>query len=177
MALFTAIQRAGALYPYYDYAHGYGMPQADAMLQPSAGQRPSLGPTVSFVASDSVVSVFIRPEAAPPVVARALPLYLDSVATAADAPARVGALGREEARPSTASEGVGASGLPASAAPVLPAAGYFFWHVADAHGVLHRYEVLEVRQRAILRIPRRTLRPGDVIRVFYLGATHSYPIL
>ncbi|UOG76987.1 S8 family serine peptidase [Hymenobacter tibetensis] len=177
MALFTAIQQAGALYPYYDYAHGYGMPQADAVLQPSAGQRPGLAPTVSFVASDSVVSVFIRPEAAPPVVARALPLYLDSVATAANAPGRVGALGREEARPPTALEGVGASGPPASAAPVLPAAGYFFWHVADSHGVLHRYEVLEVSQRAILRIPRRSLRPGDVIRVFYLGATHSYPIL
>jgi hypothetical protein len=180
MALFKQVQTAGALYPYYDYAHGYGMPQAEAVLQTSAGQRPTPAPTVSFVASDSVLAVFIRPEAERPVMAQKLPLYVDSAATqvdAATAPARVAPLGREDARPPTSETGTVTLAPPASAKPaLLPAAGYFYWHVADAQGVLRRYEVLEVSQRAMLRIPRRTLHPGDVVRVFYLGAIHSYPI-
>lgn len=42
MELFRAIERSGTLYPYFDYAHGFGVPQADkiladapAMAQPS----------------------------------------------------------------------------------------------------------------------------------------------
>lgn len=33
MELFTEIQRAGDLYPYFDYAHGYGVPRADYFLE------------------------------------------------------------------------------------------------------------------------------------------------
>jgi subtilisin family serine protease len=31
-SLFTAIEKSGNLYPYYDYAHGYGIPQAGYFL-------------------------------------------------------------------------------------------------------------------------------------------------
>jgi len=181
MALFQQLQAAASLYPYYDYAHGYGIPQAETLLR---NVRQSVAPMparmVDFVLEDSVLAILIRPEAARPAVVQALPLYVDSVATldpAADAPARVAPLGREETRPTES--GSQASGTPAPAvagrAP-LPAAGYLYWHVADARGVLRRYEVVEVSQRAILQIPRRTLHPGDVVRVFYQGTTHSYPI-
>jgi serine protease AprX len=179
MALFQQIQESASLYPYYDYAHGYGIPQAEALLRNS---RPTAPPaqeaaTVSFVAQDSVLAVFIRPETARQVLIRQLPLYIDSIGVVDKVPNRVAPLGKEEARPTSTSE---APGGPLAAAVVqplaLPAAGYLYWHVADAKGVLRRYEVLEVSQRAILRIPRRTLQPGDVVRIFYQGVTHSYPI-
>lgn len=34
MQVFQAIERSGNLYPYYDYAHGYGTPQAGAFIDP-----------------------------------------------------------------------------------------------------------------------------------------------
>ncbi|MDF7811353.1 S8 family serine peptidase [Hymenobacter sp. YC55] len=178
MALFTEIEQSASLYPYYDYAHGYGIPQAAVVLRNSSGQRaPEQTPKVSFVPQDSALAVIIRPEADRPVVVQRLPLYADSANNKADsAPARVAPLGREDARPTQAEgQSPAATSTPAAPGfPPLPAAGYLYWHVADAKGVLRRYEVMEVSQRAILRIPRRTLRPGDVVRVFYQGTTHSY---
>lgn len=181
MALFQQIQESASLYPYYDYAHGYGVPQAAVLLRnarPAASAAPAPA-TVSFVAQDSVLAVFIRPEIARQVLTRQLPLYADSVGSSDEAPNRVAPLGKEEARPTpSASSEAPADALPGAVVPssALPAAGYLYWHVAAANGVLRRYEVLEVSQRAILRIPRRTLQPGDVVRVFYQGITHSYPI-
>ncbi len=35
MQLFEAIEKSGTLFPYYDYAHGYGTPQASAFIEPS----------------------------------------------------------------------------------------------------------------------------------------------
>jgi hypothetical protein len=182
MALFTEIEQSANLYPYYDYAHGYGIPQAAVVLRNSAGQRApeQTPPTISFVAQDSALAVVIRPEAERPSVVRQLPLYADSLNSklADKAPARVAPLGREDARPTPPqSQSPAMTSIPATPGfPPLPAAGYLYWHVADAKGVLRRYEVMEVSQRAVLRIPRRTLRPGDVVRVFYQGTTHSYPV-
>jgi subtilisin family serine protease len=169
MQLFAQLQQSATLYPYYDYAHGYGLPAASRLLRPAAGGAASPPPTIDFVVQDSLLGVNIRPAALQP-----LPFYADSLSPQPDDSRRVPAVGREEPRP---------AGPAQSAAPretglvALPAASYLYWHVADAHGVLRRYEVVEVSQRAILRIPRRTLQPGDVVRVFYLGTTHSYPVL
>lgn len=172
MQLFDKIQQSASLYPYYDYAHGYGLPQASFFLAKSPSQQL---PKLDFVVEDSILAVNIRPEASRPVV-RTLPFYADSAASFPDAK-RVPRVGREEPRPATKGKGQSMSTIPDPGPPALPAAGYLYWHVADARGVLRRYEVVEVSQRAILRIPRRTLRPGDVVRVFYLGSTHSYPVL
>ncbi|WP_169515057.1 S8 family serine peptidase [Hymenobacter norwichensis] len=178
MALFQQIQESASLYPYYDYAHGYGIPQAEALLRQTqqASKQPQAA-TVNFVAQDSVLAVFIRPEIAQMVLTQQLPLYTDSIGGSDEVPSRVAPLGKEEARPASSLEAPSET-TPAVVArpPALPAASYLYWHVADAKGVLRRYEVLEVSQRAILRIPRRTLLPGDVVRVFYQGITHSYPI-
>jgi hypothetical protein len=179
MALFQQIQESASLYPYYDYAHGYGVPQAAVLLRNAqqAASPTQQTATVRFVAQDSVLAVFIQPETARQVLTRQLPLYADSIGGLDEVPNRVAPLGKEEARPASSSEAPGEA-TPAVVArpPALPAAGYLYWHVADAKGVLRRYEVLEVSQRAILRIPRRTLLSGDVVRVFYQGITHSYPI-
>ncbi|MBC6698736.1 S8 family serine peptidase [Hymenobacter puniceus] len=170
MQLFGLLQQSATLYPYYDYAHGYGLPQASRLLHLAArgGAAAGPSPTIDFVVQDSLLAVNIRTEALKP-----LPFYSDSLSTLPD-PKRVSAVGREESRPAGSTQSVvgGVSG-----AMGLPASGYLYWHIADARGVLRRYEVVEVSQRAILRIPRRTLQSGDVVRVFYLGATHSYPVL
>ena len=164
MQLFARLQMAGDLYPYYDYAHGYGRPRAAAVLRPGAAPAPA--PTFDFVPNDSAVAVVIR-RAAAVVPAHTLPLYADSARAAAPADDRaVPAVGRETALPAPDP----ADDLPPDSAP--PA--YLYWHVADARGVLRSYEVLAVRQRAVLTVPRRQLQPGDTLRVHYRGFTQSY---
>ena len=175
MQLFRQLQESASLYPYYDYAHGYGLPQAARLLAPGKATPPAPAPTVDFVVVDTLLAVNIRPAAALLAV-RPLPLYADSVAPQPDAN-RVPPVGREAARPPDQQRPTQAAAAREVAALLLPAAGYLYWHVADARGVLRRYEVVEVSQRAVLRIPRRTLQPGDTVRVFYLGATHSFPVL
>ena len=67
---------------------------------------------------------------------------------------------------------------PATDGPVLapdpdfPA--YLYWHLADRHGVLHRYEVRAVTQRLVLQVPRRLLLRGDALRVEFKGYTATY---
>lgn len=168
MELFRKIQQAGNLYPYFDYAHGYGVPRAVAFTQPA--QAPAA--TFDFVRQDSAVAVIIRLEAAQ-VPARTLPLYADSVvaiSTDADKPAAT-KLGKEVSQQPR----MVANSEPVVAGPAAPE--YLYWHIMDAAGVLRRYQVLEVNQRAVLQVPIRQLRPGDVLRVFYRGFTQVYPAL
>ncbi len=72
--LYGQLRAAGQLYPYFDYASGYGLPRAEYFLdKPPA--RPA-GPTFDFVPTDSLVAVVVRPAAAVQ-PARTLPLVAE----------------------------------------------------------------------------------------------------
>ena len=144
--LYGQLRAAGQLYPYFDYANGYGAPQAAFFL--AAAPPPPAGPTFDFVPGDSLVAVVIRPAAAVR-PAQALPLVAE-LPDAATPP-----------------------GGPAPAPdPDFPA--YLYWSLADARGVLRRYEVRAVTQRLVLQVPRRLLRGGDALRVEFKGYTAAY---
>ncbi|MDX5024782.1 hypothetical protein SHY67_11290, partial [Streptococcus suis] len=68
------VRASSDLYPYYDYAHGYGRPRAEYFTAPATVK--SKEPTFDFVAHDSVVVVVLRPTATLPAV-RPLPLLTD----------------------------------------------------------------------------------------------------
>lgn len=55
MTLLDAIQKSGDLYPYFDYAHGYGVPQASYFMQRTS---PTM-PTFKFVRTSSTVRIDI----------------------------------------------------------------------------------------------------------------------
>jgi len=172
MELFAKMQASANLYPYYDYAHGYGMPQATFFVAKAGKAAPKPEePSFDFVRQDSMLAVIIRPAAAF-VAAHTLPLYADSIVavTPDKAAGNVPAVGREDPIPlaSEATPTVDPEPLP------LVHPDYFYWHLADRRGVLRTYEVRDVTQRAVLRIPLRRLQPGDVIRVHYRGFTQSY---
>jgi hypothetical protein len=42
MELFRELEKSGELYPYYDYAHGYGVPQADYFVDKESKEIPDL---------------------------------------------------------------------------------------------------------------------------------------
>ncbi|RSK41147.1 S8 family serine peptidase [Hymenobacter perfusus] len=164
MELFRQLQQAGQLYPYFDYAHGYGLLQARYFTAPAAA---ATAPTFDFVRQDSLVRLIIRAEAAF-VPARTLPLFADSVQAVTPAGAApVAAVGQEQARP------VPPTPQPEEqVAPTPPA--YLYWQLLDAQGNLLRYEVLEVTQRAVLRLPLARLTAGTRLRVHYKGYTETY---
>lgn len=163
MELFGRLQEAGQLYPYFDYAHGYGLLQARHFTAPAAASTP----TFDFVRQDSLVRVVIRAEAAF-VPARTLPLFADSVQAVTPAEAApVAAVGQEQTRP------VPSAPQPEEqVAPTPPA--YLYWQLLDAQGHPLRYEVLEVTQRAVLRLPLARLAAGARLRVHYKGYTETY---
>ncbi|WP_317241774.1 S8 family serine peptidase [Hymenobacter sp. 5414T-23] len=167
MTLFQKIQSSGSLFPYFDYAHGYGMPQAAYFTQSTPN---AIAPSFDFVRQDSTVAIIIRPEAAF-IPARTLPLYADSIGAVtpngSDAPpvAKLGQEASHQPEPSLPNQ-------EPVVGPVPP--DYLYWQILDANGVVRRYQVLEVTQRAVLRVPLERLRPGDVLRVHYRGFTQAY---
>ena len=162
MDLFRQVREAGELYPYYDYAHGYGRPQAGRLLARLQGPLPAVEPTFDFVVHDSLVAVVLRPAATVP-AARPLPLVAENDELGAGAtdwltaPAAVGSPAGQELVPSY---------------PAYPPRLY--WHLANARGVLHRYEVRATTQRLVVQVPRRLARLGNVLRVHYQGYTGQY---
>lgn len=170
MQVFRGLEKSAELYPYFDYAHGYGRPRFAhfALSVPAV----AAGPTFDFVPHDSLIAVVIRPEAAlrP---AEILPLMADQSepmlpaalpAPEAKSPAdNVPHVGREQP--------VGPSPAPLPE-PSYPA--YLYWNLADRRGVLRRYETRAVTQRLVVQVPRRLLGGGNVLRVYFKGYTATF---
>ncbi|HET9502790.1 MAG TPA: S8 family serine peptidase [Hymenobacter sp.] len=185
MDLFRQLRESADLYPYYDYAHGYGRPQASYFTEGKKAASRQLAPTFDFVAHDSVVTVVLRPAATVP-SAQPLPLLTDPEEAS---PAWLAALGPDASSNPPVRPGA-APTQPTGVAPVgqerpadtgtqpLPAPEAYpprlYWHLANRRGVLHRYEVRAVAQRAVLQVPRRMLKGGTVLRVSFRGYTGEY---
>ncbi|MBR6048572.1 MAG: S8 family serine peptidase [Bacteroidales bacterium] len=55
MEMFRLIEQSGDLYPYYDYAFGYGVPQADFFVRKSDAEHST--PTFRFVSTEDTVRI------------------------------------------------------------------------------------------------------------------------
>jgi len=183
MDLFRRVREAGELYPYYDYAHGYGRPEAGRLLARLQGPLPAVVPTFDFVVHDSLVAVVLRPAATLP-AAQPLPLVSESDELA---PGTADWLtpptpARPPGTPTATAPSVAPVGkehpAPVGEVPALPPTPAYparlYWHLADARGVLHRYEVRATTQRLVVQVPRRLVRTGNVLRVYYQGYTGQY---
>lgn len=60
MELYDLIQRSSSLFPYFDYMHGFGVPQAGKLLK-TVKEKP---PTFDFVFEDNALSVKLKETAA-----------------------------------------------------------------------------------------------------------------
>jgi serine protease AprX len=174
MQLFRQLQESAELYPYFDYAHGYGRPRFAYFDSPPL----AVAPTFDFVPHDSLLAVVIRPAAARR-PARSLPLMAeqpDELVLAALAPPpkkdeitptddKPRPVGREQPLPATDEP-------PLTPDPDFPP--YFYWSLADRRGVLRRYEARAVTQRLVVQVPRRLVKNGNVLRVHFKGYTATY---
>jgi len=59
MQMFQSIEESGDLFPYFDYAHGYGVPQAQYFLEHNLAVPDA---TFDFVVEDGFVKVIVKPE-------------------------------------------------------------------------------------------------------------------
>lgn len=57
MQLFKALEQSGHLYPYFDYAHGYGIPQAEYFI---SKEKKIITPTFDFIDTEDFVGVHIK---------------------------------------------------------------------------------------------------------------------
>jgi hypothetical protein len=62
MQLFKEIEKSGNLYPYFDYAHGFGMPQATYLLN---GRISEVKPTIKFETGKDQVTLVVNSEFMP----------------------------------------------------------------------------------------------------------------
>ncbi len=65
MQLLDKIEKSGDLYPYYDYAHGYGVPQAQYFINSEEQRAKSENqnkPTFDFVTENNLLRVIIKDE-------------------------------------------------------------------------------------------------------------------
>ncbi|WP_046242625.1 S8 family serine peptidase [Hymenobacter terrenus] len=174
MQLFRALEKSAELYPYFDYAHGYGRPRYHHFTMPQ--RPPTSAPTFDFVPHDTLVAVIIRPEAAlrP---AEVLPLMADESEVMLPAstvvpdpknPADVPTppVGREQPVPPDST--------PPAPLPDPHYPAYLYWNLADRRAVLRRYETRAVTQRLVVQVPRRLLHSGNVLRVHFKGYTATY---
>ena len=178
MQLFRALEKSAELYPYFDYAHGYGRPRyAPFTTGPRAAAAPV--PTFDFVVHDSLIVVIIRTEAAlrP---AEQLPLVIEqSEATATIAAPATGIPAADtkaaEQVPDVGHEKPGDQRpAPLAVLPEPNYPAYLYWNLTDPRGVLHRYETRAVSQRLVLQVPRRLVQKGEVLRIYFKGYTGTY---
>lgn len=145
MDLFHALEKSGNMYPYFDYAHGYGIPQA-AYFTNQVGMPDT---TFDFVEDRFAISVLLRPKWAELKgdTAIAEDSYEDEKWEEEEAqnPMNSGALSLE-----------------------------FYYHLQNPNGVLDKYAVLSVRQRNIFQLRKLNYAPGTVLRVYYRGFTAKY---
>jgi hypothetical protein len=59
MELFHEIEKSATLFPYYDYAHGYGVPQAEYFINGKNNNEP----TFDITTEGKLITVTIRDEA------------------------------------------------------------------------------------------------------------------
>ncbi len=155
---YEALQQSSDLYPYYDYVHGYGVPQASFFFR----EKPDsiAEPTVEIVREKGMLHVRILPSffsiAEPSVFMPEDPLAEEETDLLDFRPSRH--LPDESLN---FSEGYCYRAFP----------GYLFLHVENKEAYLEYYEVYSVHQTEVVQLSADRFPKGSRLRVHYKGYT------
>ncbi len=144
MELFKEIEKSGNLYPYYDYAHGFGIPQAGYF----AGEPQQ---TASTPQKDVLPFELIKTEYG--VLVKVEQEFI---------PAPAG-----NAKP-------GSAPTNKTDAPLPTMDDYLYYHIENSRGYLDKYFVLKVEQPEVLKLIKSDIGTGKTVRVYYKGHTTEY---
>jgi hypothetical protein len=144
MDLFRAIEESGHLYPYFDYANGFGVPQGASALAIISLEKET---TFDIAEKEGVLTVRIKENFFQP--------HLGPIATSSIPAGK---------RPRD-------SGFRSSnTAPLLYIPSFFYWHLEGADGQLTNYYIVQPRtmQEPILEVNTADWK-GKKFRCFYQG--------
>lgn len=144
--LFKRIEQSGNLYPYYDYAHGYGIPQAMAFLNDTAKAPKSFDVTIA----DGELTMVILPEFFTPKP--------------------------EFAPPSSRGPRSGFSNLNyvPQKEGWDDRDSYVYYHVARPDSVLLKYYVELAYSTSPVKVSQVSIPEGGYLRIYYKGYTFEY---
>ncbi|MDG2226818.1 MAG: S8 family serine peptidase [Flavobacteriales bacterium] len=157
MQLFKKLEESANLHPYFDYAHGYGIPQATYFTE-ALGEMEEME-TFTIDESESLIQILIKDDyftIEDKIVFDYFPypfkkLYLIPWLHLQDSY-------------STLDSNIKKSG-----------AGYFYYHIENDAGYLDEYFVLSVYEKSILRI-RKSENIGKTYRFHYKGTSKTITI-
>jgi hypothetical protein len=148
MQLFHEIEKSGHLYPYFDYAHGYGIPQASYFLS-STGKKIRETFHVSQSVDDSLIHITIDTN---------IYDFDKNISTQDTFTINIGPV--TASKPQTAKLN---ANYPDGRNDLL------FYHVQDKNGKLKMYYLISVDQAEVLTLPKKDFEPGEKVRLFYNG--------
>ncbi|MFN0032301.1 MAG: S8 family serine peptidase [Flavobacteriales bacterium] len=156
--LYDEMQHSGHLYPYFDYAHGYGIPQASYFVRSDE----------DTVHTDTVeVEIEYK---------RELDMFQLRIASA-DTASIARMLSMEYLFEEEPDEFVAGTD-PVDIWQQLDYEGmknYLYWHVENAEGVLTHYEIVWPEPSRVIAV-RDTYPAGSVLRVHWLGKTYEWKL-
>jgi len=167
MQLFREIEMSGHLFPYFDYAHGYGIPQAEHFIHP---YKHPAGSTFRIEENDSSYKIMID-SAFLPLSARLNEHDFRSAIPKLDT------LTEEWKQKFSDSLSSFINTSPKPNAPKskivnnIPVArdDLLYYHIQGKNGVLKKYYVIGVVQAEVLTLWKKDFEPGEKVRLFYRG--------
>ncbi len=184
MKVFEEIEKSGHLYPYYDYAHGYGVPQASHFF----GRPENARPTFTVKREYSFLTVFPDSAAAglpfPPTIVPPSPLSLPPVPPVPGEPKDVSIIVRSGNKTVTINN-AGRSGVTvekrdddvktADTAFYHLDDRYLYYHFADRQtGIIRYYAVVDLGDAKRYSIDLDNMKDNELVMIHYRGYTQSY---
>jgi len=147
MELFRKIEQSGHLYPYYDYAHGYGIPQAGLFLDTTYPVSRNLVTFTMEILEQG--ELLIKPD------------YLSASIPVATGAWTGGALypfmDDDDLQPT----------------PDITTDNYIYFHIKDTTGILRFYRILEITgDFRTYQTDSHLLKHGETVCVHFRGYTH-----
>ena len=170
MKVFREIEKSGHLYPYYDYAHGYGVPQASFILEGAKKTRPTFTVkreysflTVMPVAEEQNRRIAQEKSTNRETIRIILPNSNKTVIINNDS-INVVYQGRNESF----------IRIPDQQSYTLDDK-YLYYHFADKiTGTIRYYAVVDLGEAKRYSIDLDTMKDSEVLRIHYRGYTYSY---
>jgi len=154
MEVFAMLEQSGSLYPYYDYAHGFGIPDPMKALE----TQPAVDTTFDLTYVDGYVKVVIREEAF---------TYCDVISIGH----RVEEYG---VNPDDDVYHIEDGYYNSTASNVRHVADYVYYNIVNEDGYLDSYQVVNVLKKEVLHLDVDSFYTDEVegnlkMRVFYKG--------
>jgi serine protease AprX len=161
MKVFSELEKSGHLYPYYDYAHGYGIPQASYFLD----KKTIVDPTFSLGMEDGNLIVYILTDNIAKDTVTEMKDNQLTITFNKDSVNVVSVKNEDEPLFENSEE----------AAKNMLNRKYLYYHFADAiNGQIRKYYVVKMEKAIEYEIDLGGLKENEIVRIHYRGYTSDY---